>query len=168
MRFKKIYKTTTDPQLKWFQIRVIHRLIPTNRFLHIRKIKDSPTCTFGCNLEETLSHLLYKCPKVELFWNQILIWIKANCTNCDFLSFSEQLIVFGHKKNVLTDKVIDLLLLVGKWHIYKCKLQDTEPMINVFKQQFKSRYFIERGINKALGKLDSFTEIWAPYLNLLV
>ena len=164
--FTKISKTTTDPQLKWFQIRVIHRLIPTNRFLHLRKIKDSPLCTFGCNVEETLSHLFYTCPKVELFWSQILIWIKANCTNCDFLSFSEQLIVFGHKENVLTDNVIDLLILIGKWHIYKCKLQEREPVLDIFKQQFKTRYLIEKGISKALCKLDSFTRSWIPYVNL--
>ena len=165
--FTKISKTTTDPQLKWFQIRTIHRLIPTNRFLHLRSIKDSPMCTFGCNIEETLSHLFYNCPKIGLFWNQILVWIKANCTNCDFLSFSEQLILFGHKKNVITDKVIDLLIVVGKWHIYKCKLQDREPLFDVFKQQFKARYFIEKGIYKALCKIEYFHELWIPYANLI-
>ena len=116
-------------------------MIPTNRYLHLRRIKDSPNCTFGCNEEETIVHLFYNCRKV---WNEVLHWVKNNCTNCDTLSLSEQLIILGAKKNVMTDKVIDLLIITGKWHIYKCKLQDSEPRFEIFKKQFQERYIIEK------------------------
>ena len=165
--FTEVIKTTTDPQLKWFQIRTIYRLIPTNRFLYLRKIKDNPSCTFGCNEEETITHLLYQCPIVYQFWNQVLTWVKSNCTNCDTLSFSEQLVIFGIKRHVITDKVVDLLLLTGKWHIYKCKLQNREPSIDIFKQQFKERYTTERLMNIARLKVKRFDDAWLPYKQLV-
>ena len=164
--FSKAFKTTTDSKLKWFQIRFLYRLIPTNRFLHLRKIKDHPYCTFGCNVDETISHLFYQCPKVLSFWEEILNWIKNNCTNCDTLFFTEQLIVLGYKNNIFTDKAIDLLIVMGKWHLYKCKLQGREPNVEVFKQQFKERYRIEKHIYAARSNIDVFNNLWTQYQNL--
>ena len=90
-----------------------------------------------------------------------------NCTNCDTLSFSEQLIIFGTKKNVITDKVIDLLIITGKWHIYKCKLQDREPRLDIFKQQFKERHMIEKSRYMTRSAGDIFNNVWTPYRGLL-
>ena len=165
--FIKVFKTTSDSKLKWFQIRTLYRLIPTNRFLHIRKIKNSPNCTFGCNEEETLNHLFYQCPKVLNFWKDILNWVKNNCANCDNLSFSEQLIILGYRNNVFTDKVIDLLIVIAKWHLYKCKLQGREPNIEIFKQEFKERYVIEKHIHTSRSNIDNFNDVWLQYRNLL-
>ena len=166
--FTKATKTTSDPKLKWFQIRTLYRMIPTNRYLHLRKIKDSPNCTFGCNEEETIVHLFYNCRKVYQFWNEVLHWVKNNCTNCDTLSLSEQLIILGAKKNVMTDKVIDLLVITGKWHIYKCKLQDSEPRFEIFKKQFQERYIIEKSRYISRSASETFKDLWIPYRNLLI
>ena len=166
--FTKATKTTSDSKLKWFQIRTLYRIIPTNRYLHLRKIKDSPNCTFGCNEEETIVHLFYTCRKVHQFWNEVLNWVKNNCTNCDSLSLSEQITILGTKQNVITDKVIDLLIITGKWHIYKCKLQDREPSFEIFKKQFQEIYTIEkcRYLSRSAG--ETFKDLWLPYRNLVM
>ena len=165
--FTKAIKTTPDPKLKWFQIRTLYRIIPTNRFLHIRKLKDNPFCTFGCNEEETIVHLFFTCHKVHQFWNEVTDWVKNNCTNCDNLSLSEQLIILGTKRNVITDKVIDLLIITGKWYIYKCKLQDREPRLDTFKQQFKERYTIEKKRYTTQPARETLNNLWTPYMNLI-
>ena len=46
--------------LQWFQIRIIHRILPTKKYLYQIKTIDSPICT-NCNQEETLTHLLWTC-----------------------------------------------------------------------------------------------------------
>ena len=165
--FTKAVKTTSDPQLKWFQMRTVHRLIPTNRFLHLRKIKNSPLCTFGCGEEETITHLFFKCQIVLRFWNGIHNWIKSNCSHCDNFLFSEQLIVLGTKNNTITDKVIDLLILIGKWHIYKCKLQDKQPSLEIMKQQFRDRYLIEKKNSISNARQEIFNTTWQPYKQLI-
>ena len=165
--FLKSTKTTSDPKLKWFQIRTLYKLIPTNRFLHLRKIKDSPLCTFGCTEEETVMHLLYRCPKVQRFWYGILDWIKSKCTNCDNLILTEELIILGYKNNVFTDKAIDLILVIGKWHLYKCKLQDKEPCIEIFKKELKERYLTEKHIYRSRLNIDVFNHTWLQYKHLI-
>ena len=112
-------------------------------------------------------HLFYRCPKVERFWNEILNWIKSKCTNCDNLTLTEQLIILGYKTNVFTDKAIDLIIVIGKWHLYKCKLQEREPCIEIFKNEMKERYHIEKHIHISRQNIDFFNTTWLQYKNLM-
>ena len=41
----KCHKLTSDSQLRWFQVRLLHILLPANRYLLMRKIIDTPLCT---------------------------------------------------------------------------------------------------------------------------
>ena len=65
--FSKCRKITVDTKLKWFQIRLLHSILPTNRFLYICNIKDSSTCSFCKTEEETITHLIWSCPVVQAF-----------------------------------------------------------------------------------------------------
>ena len=165
--FTKAIKATQDAKLKWFQFRILHRIIPTNRYLHIRKLVDSPLCTFGCHEEETIAHLFYDCPVVQLFWADVLIWIHSQCTHCDKFYFTEELVVLGTKQNTRTDCVIDFIILLAKWHIYKCKLQNKSPHLLAFKNMLKNRYLLERYNSFTQCKYDKFTASWLPYVNLI-
>ena len=112
-------------------------------------------------------HLLYRCPKVQRFWYGILDWIKSKCTNCDNLILTEELIILGYKNNVFTDKAIDLILVIGKWHLYKCKLQDKEPCIEIFKKELKERYLMEKHIYSSRLNIDVFNHTWLQYKHLI-
>ena len=74
--FSKCNKITADTKLKWFQIRLIHRILPTNRFLYICRIKDSPECTFCKTEEETITHHFWSCPVIVPFWKNLENMIK--------------------------------------------------------------------------------------------
>ena len=41
-----ILKHTKDTQIIWFQIRLLHRTLPTKRNLYFMRIKDNPHCNF--------------------------------------------------------------------------------------------------------------------------
>ena len=104
--FLNNFSVTRDTQLRWFQSRLLHRILPTNKYLHTCNIADSPLCTF-CQLEnETISHLFWHCHHVQTFWAQLLSLIHEKCTNCDRLAFSEKLILFGWNDTTTTDKIM--------------------------------------------------------------
>ena len=69
--FKTCHNTTIDTQLRWFQLRILHRILPTRRYLHICNITDSPICLFCRNHEETLCHLFWECQFVQKFWKDL-------------------------------------------------------------------------------------------------
>ena len=165
--FLKPIKTTQDSKLRWFQLRIIHRIIPTNRYLCLRKITNNSSCSFGCGDEETIEHLFYDCPIVQLFWTDVLEWIRSRCIHCDNFIFTKELIIFGLKSNTFTDKVMDLIILLAKWHIYKCKLLNTSPQVMAFKNILKSRYVIEKYSSAIQCNSTKFASNWLMYLPLL-
>ena len=55
------FKYSKDSHLQWFQIRILHRTLPTNNPQTKMNIKANQVCTV-CNQEtETLLHLFWKC-----------------------------------------------------------------------------------------------------------
>ena len=164
--FMKCSKVTNDTKLRWFQARLIHRILPTNRFLFLCKIKESPLCTFCNTEEETLRHLFWDCPMVAQLWKKFEKIIHENCETCAHLKFSEKLIIFGAVKNVSTDKVMDFLIVLGKIFIYKCKFKNICPTIEGFLSFLKLRYSDEQYTSRIYLCEDNFFKKWKPYENL--
>ena len=56
---------------------------------------------------------------------------------------SECLVLLGIDDNIKTDNVFDFILLLAKQYMYKCKMDNNQPNINVFRRKLLSRYQIE-------------------------
>ena len=65
------FQSTIDSKLRSFQYKLLHRAIPTNKYLFQCKIKDSDLCYFCHETTESLEHLFWFCPKVRKFWNDV-------------------------------------------------------------------------------------------------
>ena len=165
--FGKCFKVSKDTQLQWFQVRTLHRILPTNRYLKMCKIVESHDCTF-CNTDiETVEHLLWECNYVQLFWKELLKLLREKCTHCDRFAFSKELVIFGLKENVMLDNAIDFIILFAKFFIYKCKLEKVIPLNKNFIKCLITRLKIERHNASAQKKFNVFKANWLPY-NLLL
>ena len=71
-------------------------------------------------------------------------FIRGKCVNWNNVELTEKFILFGVLQNVLTDKVLDLIVVLAKFYIYKCKWQETAPKLKVFLRILKDRYIVER------------------------
>ena len=69
--FCKPILTTNDTQLRWFQFRILHRLLPTGRYLYLRHLTETPMCDFCSHEEETLLRLFWECPAVQSFRSDV-------------------------------------------------------------------------------------------------
>jgi hypothetical protein len=165
--FSHAFESTADMQLRWFQTRLLHRLLPTSRYLFLRKLKDSPLCVFCISEEETLSHLFWQCRLVSDFWRDLKNFLDNNCVHTANFIFSEELVLFGIQRDTKTDKSFDLILLLAKFYIYKCKLQECLPVLGAFKNILKFRYNIEKYSACARRDVIKFNRQWWPYLSLV-
>ena len=167
--FKKHLKTTCDTQLRWFQTRTIHRLLPTKKYLFLRKIVDSPKCTF-CGIEdESLCHLFWECIHISSFWKEFERLLKEKCGHYCNSVFSDILVLFGMKENVKTDKPFDLLLIWAKYYIYICQRQGVIPDVNGFIAFSKKRYCVERYASSGnIEQKAKFEHEWLLYKDLFV
>ena len=115
------HNTTKECKLKWFQLRILHRILPTNRFLFVRNVKDDNSCSFCGEHEESINHLLWNCEIVQNFWNQLENLLLNSCPNIVNLRFDEELVLFGTRQNMYADVIFDLILLLAIYYVYSCK-----------------------------------------------
>ena len=71
-------------------------------------------------------------------------FIREKCVSCKNLELTEKFILFDVLQNVFTDKVLDLIVMLAKFYIYKCKWQETAPKLKVFLRILRDRYTVER------------------------
>ena len=164
--YSKPFKTTQDTKLRWFQCRLLHRIITTNIFAHKIKKAETNLCTFCKHFPETLLHLFWDCILVKTFWIFFVQYFTENCPQFFNLSLDAKVIILGESNNMATDEIFDLFLLLAKFFIYKCKVTGVLPDMKHFKHIMKFRYQIEKRIhyNKNLHK--KFHEKWILYHSL--
>ena len=120
-------------------------------------------CTFCNNHSETIQHLFWHCEKVKTFWNELSTLIKQRCRNSHNFSFSENLVMFGQSDNVYTDEICNLMILLAKYFIYKCKVQQSCLNLNYFVKEFYTRYTTEKIVE---NDSQNFINKWHPYINI--
>ena len=65
--YLKSFLYTKSYKLSYFQFKLLHRRIPTNKFLYTIKIKDNNLCTFFKTDIETIVHIFWTCEIVQTF-----------------------------------------------------------------------------------------------------
>ena len=80
--------------------------------------------------------------------------------NCDRFNLCPELVLFGTTDNVFTDKAIDSILLYAKYYIYKCKLQEIRPTLDLYISELKHRVIIEKALALRAGKANIFFDKW--------
>jgi hypothetical protein len=164
--FKKV-KSIKEVKLKWFQIRIVHRIIATNIVLAQMNVVADDTCSFCKNVRESIVHLFWHCEHVKLFWMSLEQILIEKCKNITTISFNESLILFGHDDMFKLDEVFDLILLLAKFFIYKCRFEQKVPQLNPFLKYLKHRYRTEKYIACINLNYNKFHNNWMFYKPLL-
>ena len=164
--YNKIYITTKDVQLRWFQYRLINRIIPTERYLYITKIKDDPICSFCQEEEQNICHLFFECNVVFDFWMKFERLVKEKCIHCNNVTIDKELVILGHKNNFMSDTVFDFILLLAKFYIYKMNLDKNFPTLENFVNYLKKRYVLEKYV-AGIENNAKFEHMWRLYKVLI-
>ena len=107
------------------QFKILHRYLPTNKYLHACKLYDSPRCSF-CQFEiETIEHLYFHCYKVKTFWLHFCDWLPKPIKNNFKVILTEKDILLGYKNNsnmMINTGKINQYILYAKRYIYQQKI----------------------------------------------
>lgn len=154
-------KACKDPYSYNFQYKFLHRIIPTNDFLYKIKFKETKMCTFCIDSVETVSHLFYDCNITKEFWNLFQILFNELFVNTEFIKKN---IFLGFTNEPL---LVNLLVILAKKYIYKCKLNETKPSIIEFQCKIKCYKCCQHQIALNQGNILLFEKFWAPSLHLI-
>ena len=163
LSFTKLKTSTYDKKLIWLQFRVLHSILTTNRSVSKYKVDQDSKCSFCGAHSETIIHLFWDCTFAQSFWSCIASMFNKRCTNSKNFKFTKNLVIFGKCEVIKTDKICDFIILLAKFYIYRCKVQNQPPRIRTFMSELYERYTVEKLIYK---NSIEFRNNWAPYLAL--
>ena len=161
--FVLLKSTTKDTKLRWFQFRILHNILTTNRSVSKYKDTQSHLCTFCNDHSETIQHLFWDCKKTSSFWNDLLNLVNSRCKHVHNFNLNKNLVIFGRSDMVFTDDICNLMILLAKYFIYRCKVNNSPLLIKLFVSEFYKTYCIENTISEYNRNQ---MNRWIPYLDL--
>ena len=169
LEWKKIYSlsfsVTLDTKVREFQYKILNNIIFTNEKLFRFKMINSPLCVFCQTEVESMEHLFFYCNITKLFWKSLMTWIIEKKISITQLTLENVLFgVFNIKEDF---QILNHLILVAKFYIYKCKLHNVHPSLNVFLVKVKATCQIEQKIATDNNKLGKHYKKWNKLLSYL-
>ena len=166
LTFHKI-KKIHDISLRWFQMRIVHRIISTNVILKQMGITLSETCSF-CNKEkDSIIHCFWRCDYTYSFWQTFENWINVHCNNACNFKLSESYVLFATDHHLKTDSILDFIVLLAKQYVFSCKYKKERPLLHVFKHKLTFRYRLEKYNAMLSQNLPQFDAKWFYYVTLV-
>ena len=155
-------------KLKWFQIRLVTRILGTNISLYNMNIRQDNLCTFCNNYRESIQHIFTECIHVNVFWNVLLTMLKnLNCINRSFV-FNDELKLFGTSATQKMSYVCSYVFLVARFYVYKSRCEAKKPNILSFLRYLTEKYYVIRFIAIKNLKIESFEQEWADWIPMLL
>ena len=118
---------THDTKLHWFQYRINHMILTTNKFAFKIGICANSACTFCQAHEESIIHLLWECEHIQTLLDDIQSWLTPFSIN---LEINQQNFLLGTGK--ITKENLVMLLNI-KYFIYVRKYRKEIPRIIALK-----------------------------------
>ena len=138
--YNLVYKISDKPYLQTFQYKLLNRIINCRYNLCKWSVLPSGICNY-CTEIDTIEHHFYYCSISRTFWSKVFNWLQ-NIMGCKIhLSLCE--VLFGIINYCFGDvevfTALNVLILIGKWYINKCKTTEKEPSINPFLNILKEK-----------------------------
>ncbi len=148
------FVATEETKLQSLQYRIIHRIVPCNKWLYNIKIKENGTCDY-CNETDDIQHFFIYCENIKVFWKCFINWWNR-IDLVDLNSFSEDIeecIIFGFPYVHDIIKELNYCILIAKYYIYIQRLCNQNKIdFYIFQTMLKNKLLIYECICKNRSK----------------
>ena len=124
-------------------------------------------CTF-CDEKDSIEHFLWQCYFTRRFWRLLDKLISTSCETACNIKITENLVLFGIDSTAITDKIFDLIILLAKQYLYRCKFEQSVPLISALRKQLNLRHQLEEYNSKITFQENAFNARWHCYRPLLL
>ena len=143
--FSRTFQITKETYLQSFQYKILNRILNCNERLHKWKIKSNNKCD-DCGEVDSIEHHLYFCITSKTFWKKLKTWLIDNLGFGIELTVCE--VLFGLPAYNSPDlKLINFLILIGKWYLNHSKTQNKTIYFLDFISLIKEKTEILRNIS---------------------
>jgi hypothetical protein len=153
----KMPKVVRNSKIRAFQYKILFNLIPCNLYLYRITKSDTDKCQ-QCHILDDIFHYFYQCESVNGFWKSFSVWWK-NMTGQN-IQLDIRIIMVGFTGQSSEAKAINACLLMAKWHLYKCKLNEDSIFFYKFLCELKYSLIIEKAIALREDRIEKYNEMW--------
>lgn len=142
-------------KIKEISYKIIHKFYPAKHYMKKFKSDISSNCSFCDDSVETVVHLFWYCSFTKKFWQEVLSFIRSNIYNECTLFWKNVVLGFFEYEQSKRKQfyVINLILLLAKFHIHRCKYSNSRPLFLVFIKEFEQYLLlIQLSKNKKASK----------------
>ena len=157
------FKTCIDTKLRWFQYRIVNRILATKSFLYKINLVNSPLCNFCNNDIETIEHVFVQCPRSKVFFQELKVYIQEKTEM--LVHFSDKDILFGFLNT--NDKLYNTIMLLAKRFIYISRLKNHPLTFELFIPYIKNLYLVEKYIFFNNCDYAIFFKRWKDWMNIV-
>ena len=156
--YQNCFKTVEDKDLKWFQYRILNRILGTNEYLVKLKYKENPKCNFCKSETENIVHLLFDCHIVKKIWTELNKILQLNL-HPDF-NFSLPDIILGIICSTHNKISINIIILLAKFYIFKTSRANGQLSQQAFGNFLKEFYINQEFAAKLKDRHSLFIKSW--------
>ena len=147
-----------------FQYKIVTQILPTNKYLHRYKVKESDLCCKCLQYPDTIYHNLWECCRLTPYLTSCFRFLKTECNLLDVICVENYLFGFIGSNR---EGINHVLLELKKYIFYSWK---TEIGVNAFCEHLyrKLRYLIikEKNIAQQNDNVQSFYKKWENYTTI--
>ena len=151
---------TKSSYLLYFHYRIILRIFPTNKSLHIMKIKTTSACSFCLRETETLTHLFWYCPKIQIFVKDVASHMRQH-----YKAVNINRISWFFLKDI--SSIEALIITVGKYVIHKSKMNNCTPSLTMMLSALKVEAEKEYNGCRLRNEVEKFKSKWGEFARII-
>lgn len=164
-KYIKFMKWPIPPKIKEMQFKIINGYYPAAAMLKKRFGFEVEPCVFCSQEDETIEHLFFSCPVIKLFWQDVMNWLETKMERITQLKLEQ--ILFGNE-NLPKElfRMYNIITIMGKYHIHKCKWQNKNPSLLVFKIELREYFASLKLLQDSSDNIYLLCEDVSKYLSL--
>ena len=163
--FKLCHFTIDDNYFKWFNYKILHRILGTNSLLFQMNITENPSCRFCNESRETLTHLFVDCRDVQIFWTNLFNWISSKLNI--LIQKDNITLLFGYLYNTSDRVPINTILIVAKNYIFQSATFKQKLILEVYKKKLLKVYLDQSNLSILRDTEIAFDKKWLKFQPLI-
>ena len=158
--YSHVYSITSDFELRWFQYRLLQRILPTNRLLYLYRLVDKDECTFCPGIPETNIHAFWHCRQTKNFWVQFKTLLGLR----EELDLKTIITGICRQQEEFSPQAIALCILLAKRYLWRSRKAARSPNVLGFVPTLIGYIRVERYVAAIEGKVEGFLALWSSIL----
>lgn len=146
-------KWPVSPKVKETHFKIVNKIYPVAEFLKRRFRFEVEPCVFCNGSDETIEHMFYLCPVSQSFWLDVHDWLSLKIDDLQPFFIPHILFYMDNINSSISD-LVNIVILMGKYHIHCCKWRSVKPSFLCFINEFKLYCLSLRKLkSKVAGKI---------------